>query len=187
MESPASPAIDPIVIIVVPGDQPPQPMPFVYHASEEKHDLPSAEPLAREVARLSSSSRSTLGGDRSRSRSTLPGMMHSSSPPMSNKQTKARMWHEALQRKRAGAKMMLAAQKVIEEVEEEIGLSVSKATINRLRSRFYNAGDCGDPTAEAYIMTISAVGVEQGVGMSKSTSGDRDSNQVFTRCPPQSH
>jgi hypothetical protein len=70
--------------------------------------------------------------------------------------------------------MMLAAQQVIEEVEEEIGSSVSRDTLDRLRSDFYDAGDGGDPTAETYIATVSAVRMQQRLGDSESTSGDSD-------------
>lgn len=70
--------------------------------------------------------------------------------------------------------MMLAAQKVIEEVEEEIGLSVPNDTMDKLRSDFYDTGDDGDLTAETYIATISAVRMLQRLGESES-SGDSDS------------
>ncbi|KAF8142166.1 hypothetical protein EV363DRAFT_46946 [Boletus edulis] len=83
-----------IVIVVVSRDQP---LSVVKHTLEAKHDLPSDE--SSEVARFLSSSRSSFGGGCSRSPTPALG--------------KARMWHDALQRKRSGANMMLAAQKVI--------------------------------------------------------------------------
>lgn len=84
------------------------------------------------------------------------------------------MWHEALQRKRSAAKTMLAAQRVIEEVEEEISLSVSKDTINRIRAQYYDTGDGSDSSAEEYVATISAVRVQERLGAPESTSGDSD-------------
>ena len=57
--------------------------------------------------------------------------------------------------------MMLAAQKVIEEVEEEIGLSVPRDTLNKLHSQFYDADKVSNATAETYIVSISTVRVQR--------------------------
>ncbi|KIJ18654.1 hypothetical protein PAXINDRAFT_167234 [Paxillus involutus ATCC 200175] len=169
---PTSPSREPVVILLVSGDQP-QSTPLVYHTFKSKHQLCSRESLSTEITRLVSSSSSSSGDSHSRRSTTSSvksGKIHASFPPMTNKQRKARMWHEALQRKRNGAKMMLAAQQVIEEVEEEIALSVPRNTINKMHSHFFNAGDHHDPVTEAYIATISAVRLEQPA--STSESGD---------------
>lgn len=79
---------------------------------------------------------------------------------MFNKQRKARMWHDTLQKKLSAVKMMLAAQKTIKEIEEEIGLSVPRDMLNKLHSEFYHTGNTGDPTAETYLASILAVCVE---------------------------
>ena len=162
---------EPIIIIVVSGNQP-QPRPFVYHTLEGKHDLPSGKSLTREITHLLSSSCSSSRGGHSCLCTTSGKVfnlvlflklnsnskqIHSWFPPESNKQRKARMWHEALQRKQSGTKMMLAAQKVIEEVKEEISQSVPRDTINMLHSQFYDADKVSDVTAETYIASISAV------------------------------
>lgn len=85
------------------------------------------------------------------------------------------MWHSALQRKRDGAKMMLDAQQVIEEIEEEISLSVPKNTLDGLHTHFYNIGNISDSTTEAYITTISAARVRQhGMSESESNAGHID-------------
>jgi hypothetical protein len=166
------PANEPVVIVLLPGDQP-RPVPDVCYTPNAIHGHPSSDSLRREVARLLGSSRSSFRSGRSYPLGKVSSLVlilrlnsdhtqiYSSSPPMSNKERKARMWHNALQKKLSAAKMMLAAQKTIEEIEEEIGLSVPRDTLNKMHSEFYHTGDTGDPTAETYLATISAIRVEQ--------------------------
>lgn len=165
----------------------PQPRPFVYHTLKAKHDLPLDKSLTREITCLLSCLHSSSGGGRSCLHTTLgkvfnlvlflklnsnPEQIHSLFPPEANKQRKARMWHKALQRKQSGEKMMLAAQKVIEEVKEEIGLSVPRDTINKLHSQFYDADKVSNVTAKTYIASISALCMQRQLGVSEFSSGD---------------
>jgi hypothetical protein len=72
--------------------------------------------------------------------------------------------------------MMLAAQRVIQEVEEEICLSVPRDTMNELRSHFYDTGDSCDVSGGSYLATISAIRM-QGHDSSECTSSDSSDSQ----------
>lgn len=68
--------------------------------------------------------------------------------------------------------MMLTAQRVIQEVEEEICLSVPRDTVDKLHSRFYDTGDSSDSSGESYLASISAIRVPIQLDDSESTSSD---------------
>ncbi|KAF9231977.1 hypothetical protein BU15DRAFT_67869 [Melanogaster broomeanus] len=76
------------------------------------------------------------------------------------RQEKAKIWHQALKKKKDLALQMLETQKVIEKVEDEVAQHLTRDTIERLRGKFYDVG--GDGTADGlFLASISAISVNQ--------------------------
>lgn len=74
-------------------------------------------------------------------------------------QQKSRLWYDALMMKRDAADRMLRAQKIIQEVEDEVAECLTEETIARLRSRFYKIEDESTPDGR-FLSNISSVLVE---------------------------
>jgi hypothetical protein len=72
------------------------------------------------------------------------------------KQQKSRIWHDVLLMKKDVAEKLLQAQKIIQELEDEIPEHLTRETITHLRSRFYKIDNESTPDAQ-FISTVSAV------------------------------
>ncbi|KAF8546512.1 hypothetical protein OG21DRAFT_1491131 [Imleria badia] len=75
---------------------------------------------------------------------------------LSVKQQKSRLWHDALLMKKDVAEKLLQAQKIIQEIEDEIAEHLTRETIVRLRSRYYKIDDKSTPDGQ-FISAVSAV------------------------------
>ncbi|KAG6371351.1 hypothetical protein JVT61DRAFT_9549 [Boletus reticuloceps] len=69
---------------------------------------------------------------------------------------KSDMWHDALMIKKDAAERMLWAQKIIQEVEDEVAEHLTRDTIAHLHARFYGVEDESTPEGQ-FLSSISDV------------------------------